>query len=95
MADSATSELLEIRAGLTALLERVDRALGEVSSSERPAAGAADLISSAEAAARANRDQQTIRRWCEVHGLGIKVAGRWEVSASRLHAFQLRSQKNA
>ncbi|MVT71065.1 hypothetical protein GPL21_39165 [Bradyrhizobium pachyrhizi] len=88
-------DLKDIRTNLAALLERVDRALGAAASpeSDGPFAGDDDLISTAAAAQRANRDQETIRRWCAVHGIGVKVAGRWEVSARQLHAFQLRSKK--
>ncbi|MGF6309950.1 hypothetical protein ABIB82_004053 [Bradyrhizobium sp. i1.8.4] len=77
---------------LTARVERIDRLLDEAIE-DGPTVGDDDLISSAEAAERANRDQQTIRRWCEVHGIGVKVAGRWEVSTRRLHDFQRRSKK--
>ncbi|MGY4476348.1 hypothetical protein [Bradyrhizobium sp. USDA 3364] len=88
-------DLRAIRADLAALLERVDRALGATASpaSNGPSASDDDLISTAAAALRFNRDQETIRRWCAIHGIGFKVVGRWQVSVRRLYAFQRRLKK--
>jgi hypothetical protein len=30
---------------------------------------------------------QTIRYWCKVHGIGIKIGGRWKVSGDKLKQF--------
>ena len=39
-----------------------------------------DAISTSVAARIAGRSETTIKRWAEVHGIGRRVVGRWEVS---------------
>lgn len=42
------------------------------------------LIDTPEAARRANRSTQTVRRWASRYGLGRKIAGRFVIDATAL-----------
>lgn len=42
------------------------------------------FISTTDAAAEAQVDTSTIRRWCQQLKIGIKVGGRWRISVSKL-----------
>ena len=44
-----------------------------------------DLLTVAEAAARAGRSPDTISRWCRERGIGKMYGGRWRVSIRRLN----------
>lgn len=46
--------------------------------------GHPDLITVREAAARACRDDDTIRLWAERHGIGQRYGARWRISVERL-----------
>jgi excisionase family DNA binding protein len=41
-------------------------------------------VSTTEAAARLGVTSQTIRRWCETGGFGVRLAGRWRISENRI-----------
>ncbi len=43
-----------------------------------------EWISTPEAARRANRSTQTLRRWASRYSIGRKIAGRFEIDASGL-----------
>jgi hypothetical protein len=47
----------------------------------------AESISLKQAAALAGRAPNTIRNWCESHGIGRLIAGRWCVSCVALAMF--------
>jgi hypothetical protein len=53
-----------------------------------------EAISAKEAARRAGCCAVNIKAWCEDHGIGRKVAGRWQVSAPAL-AMYLESNLDA
>ena len=46
--------------------------------------GHPSLITVRDAAARACRDDDTIRLWAERHGIGRRYGGRWRISVERL-----------
>ncbi|WP_267359841.1 MULTISPECIES: helix-turn-helix domain-containing protein [unclassified Methylobacterium] len=46
-----------------------------------------DLLTVAQAAARAGRHVDTITRWCRERGVGKKYGGRWRVSIRRLNTI--------
>lgn len=46
-----------------------------------------DLITVAQAAARAGRHVDTIGRWCRERGVGKMYGGRWRVSVRRLKSL--------
>ncbi|WP_456816198.1 hypothetical protein [Bradyrhizobium sp. USDA 4508] len=76
-------------ATLNVHVEQIDRLLGEASPQQSAATiGDDDLISIGVAAKRARRTTQTVRTWCKKYGIGKFVAGRWQISARRLHELQ-------
>lgn len=46
-----------------------------------------DLLTVAQAAARAGRHVDTIGRWCRERGVGKMYGGRWRVSVRRLNSL--------
>lgn len=46
-----------------------------------------DLLTVAQAAARAGRNPDTIGRWCRRRGVGKMYGGRWRVSVRRLNGL--------
>lgn len=46
-----------------------------------------DYITPEEASVIAEVSSATIRTWCDIYGIGIKVGGRWKVFPDRLEKF--------
>ncbi len=76
--------LVELRAQIAGLLAAAD-ALLTGGAPTRPAGQ--ELLPLKLAAAIANRDERTIRRWCSRFKIGGKVGGRWTVDRARLEAL--------
>jgi hypothetical protein len=87
--DQAVRQSLEkTREALAAALAEIDAQLGAADGIEAVKVGLGpDWITPGQAAFLCRRTDETIRRWCEAHGIGKRHGGRWYVSRQRLRAF--------